>query len=244
MKIKLSAILFLALIVGPLCFADYQEQAAQVSKVTGVATNNVAKMAEAMDKWRTAMKLAQAKQYDEAFTLLDEITVKNGFDYENERQAKITKIETMILAGDFAEAYRTALELNEERALLEEYLGFIKAMADFSANKDSKNLLNYIELFNSKNKNIIPPKVYNSNYLSRMVRLYEMAGEIDKALRLVRDFQSYYFSKKMLSHQNAIINRKREGLELLEEALLRDKQENKNIYAQEFINTTDYFGFV
>lgn len=244
MKIKLSTIVFLTLVVGPLCFADYQEQATQVSKVTGVAANKVAKMAEAMDKINTAMRHANLKKFEQAFDLLDDITVANGFDFEDERRARMTKAETYILAGNYRAAYDITTESNAVRQLLPEYVDFIKALAYFSDNKDPKVLLNYIELYNSKNKNIIPPKVYNSNYLTRMVRLYEMEGEIDEALKLVDNFQNHYSSKKMLKHQNAIIKRKREGLKLLEEALLRDKQDGKNIYAQEFINTTNYFGFV
>ena len=74
--------------------------------------------------------------------------------------------------------------------------------------------------------------------LAIIIRLRETAGEIDEALALVEQ----YFSKKSLAfHQST---KTREGLKLLKEALLRDKREGANIYAQELINTTDYFGFV
>jgi hypothetical protein len=54
-----------------------------------------------------------------------------------------------------------------------------------------------------------------------------------------------YFPKKGFKKEpSSIVKRRQEGLKLLKEALLRDKQEGKNIYAQELINTTDYFGFV
>lgn len=144
----------------------------------------------------------------------------------------------MIVSGDFQIAYQLMVDLNNERRLSEDYFHFIKAMADFKAAGDSKFLLTYIELYNSRNQNIIPPKVHDLNYLSRMVRFFEMAGEIDKASALVEE----YFSEKSLKfHQRP---KTREGFKLLKEALLRDKREGKNIYAQQLINTTDYFGFV
>jgi len=239
MKKKISLVFLFLSCVSPLIgFATDQSQIAKVAQITGVSSSKVAKMAEAIDTMAEARRYARAKNFEKAIQLLSIITTANGFKYDDERFARMTIADVRVLSGDYEKAYEITLELNKERALLDDYLNFMKAMADFSSNKDPGMLLAYIENYNSKNKTVIPPKSYGLNYLSRTVRFFEMAGEIDQALDLV----DQYFSEKSLKfHQR---EKTREGLRLLKEALLRDKREGKNVYAQGLINTTDYFGFV
>jgi hypothetical protein len=229
--------------VGVVSAADVVE-VEQLSRIAGNKPSKISKIAEAMDKEREACRLARGKNFEQAMQILDEITVVNDFDYQSERYARITKIDTMVLKGDYKKAYEIVSKLNAERRMNIDYVAFIKAMSDFEATGESQYLVKYIDQYNERNKNIIPPKVYDLNYLRRTVRLFEMAGEIDQALVLVEQYNAAYFPKNGFKKEpSGIVKKRREGLKLLKEALLRDKQEGKNIYAQELINTTDYFGF-
>lgn len=69
MRIKSILTIFLALIIAPLpCGADFQEEVRQVSKITGVAPNRIAKMAEAMDKINSAVRYAHEKKLSKQFS--------------------------------------------------------------------------------------------------------------------------------------------------------------------------------
>jgi hypothetical protein len=236
-KALLLFIIFMIIAAG-IVFAANVVTANQLSEITKNKPSKVAKMSEAIRKMSEACRLARNKNYEQAMRILDEITVKSDFDYEGERYARITQIETMVLKGDYKKAYEIASKLNSERLLNDDYMAFIKALRDFEETKEPRYLLSCIDQYNKRNQNVIPPKVYDLTYLSRTVRLLEMAGEIDRAL----DLTEQYFSKKSLKFYNS--PKTREGFTLLKEALLRDKREGKNIYAQELINTTDYFGLV
>lgn len=226
-------------------YAVDQKQVEQVTNITGIQPGRVAKMAEAIEKMDQAVRLAIAKKFGRALAVLDEITTSNGFLYDDDRGARITKIDVFIHQGNYAKAKDVMEKLNSERLLDENFVAYVRALDEFSRTKDPEVLLLCVEDYKKTNPNIIPPQTHDFAYLARTVRLFEMANEIDQALALVEQYFVVYFPKDGFKREpSGIVKKQQEGLLLLKESLLRDKEESKNIYAQELINTTDYFGFV
>lgn len=223
---------------GTNLFAAIRDDIDRVAQITGNEPSRVAKIAEAVDRKAEARKLARHSEFDAAIRVLAPISRQNGFELDDERAADFTKVGVLILKGDYEIANEIANQLNAEKKLNPDWMSFIEALYKFNATGKKAHLTDYVRGYNSRNPNIIPPKVYDLNYLNRCIRVLEMAGEIDRAIDLVDEYLS---PKSLKFHQS---ENTREGLRLLKEALLRDKQEVKNIYAQELINTTDYFGFV
>jgi hypothetical protein len=209
-----------------------------VAQITGNKPNRVAQLAEIVDREAEARRLARSGSFDAAVATLTPISRQNGFKMDDERGAEITAVGIYVVKGDYATAHQLTQKMNKEKRLQEEYVAFIKAMYDFDETGNKAVLLEHVKYYNFKNPNITPPIVHDLNYLNRMIRVLEMAGEIDQTLALVDEYLS---PKSLKFHQR---EKTREGFKLLKEALLHDKEEGKNIYAQELINTTDYFGFV
>lgn len=237
--------LYFVLSIFTLCaslsFATDSDQVGQVSHITGIAPNRIAKMKENFVKCAQATDLIREKKFDEGFAILQAITYQNGFEKIEVEGALFDLAIGYKIAGQYELALKTFQNLSSrgwKKSTLESYFAEVKAIIDFKANGDKKPILDFVDWFKGQNKPFFPPKGFELDRLARVIRLLEMTGEIDSALELVEQ----YFSEKSLAWHTD--QKTRTGLALLKQALLRDKQENKNIYAQELINTTDYFGFV
>ena len=232
----------------PTAFSDGQDEVSQVARITGVSPSRVAKIKEGSDKGVFAFDLVRKKQFDQAYAVLKTITYENGFRKVDVEGAIYQIALSYKIAGEYQYSYETLQKLSElgwSKSTLEDDLLEVKTIIDFQANGDKKPVLDFVEWFKSQNEPFFPPKGFELDRLARVVRLLEMANEIDRALELVEQYHAVYFPKQGFKKEpSGIVKRRQEGLKLLKEALLRDKRENKNIYAQELINTTDYFGFV
>ena len=177
-------------------YAD-QSEVDQVSKITGNEPGRVAKLAEAMERKAQARSLARSKQFIEAIKSIEPISRQNGFSVDDERGARITAIDISVIKGDYEAAHGVLTELNSQKPLNDDYVNFVRAMYDFDKTRKANILLNFISDYKKRNKNIVPPKTFDLTYLSRTVRLFEMANEINQALELVEQYRTYYFPKKI-----------------------------------------------
>ena len=232
----------------PTAFSDGQDEVSQVARITGVSPSRVAKIKESSDKGVFAFDLVRKKQFDQAYAVLKTIAYENGFRKVDVEGAIYQIALSYKIAGDYQRSYETLQNLSNlgwSNSTLENHFRELKAIMDFQTSSDKKPVLDFVEWFKSQNKPFFPPKGFELDRLARVIRPLEMANEIDRALELVEQYHAVYFPKKGFKKEpSSIVKRRQEGLKLLKEALLRDKQEGKNIYAQELINTTDYFGFV
>lgn len=238
------SLLFLCLLNTNI-YAIEQETVSQLSQMTGVKQNRTAKIVELHETLTSASSLSRAGKYEDAVSQAEKITAETGFNADDIKQAKATLFEIHKRAGNYEMAVEVGKELVRYHPVFNLWRDEATVLLSCQQDKCDQQLIDqFIKEFYKEKKVVLPPNGHDLMALAVLVRVYEVANKIDQAFELVNKYHGYYFSKKMLQYQNAIINRQREGLELLKQALDRDEQENKNIYAQELINTTDYFGFV
>lgn len=215
-----------------------QEAVNQVSRITGVEQSRMSKIVELSDTLALAADYSRQNKYNEAVSVVDKISLENGYALDDVRRAQITLFLIHKRAGRYEEARSLAGSLVQKSWLIQEAYDEANALFTFQKTRDKKPINQFLDEYYKKNKKILPPKVHDLSMLAIIIRLRETAGEIDQSLELVEE----YLSKKSLKfHQS---QKTREGLNLLKEALLRDKRDGKNIYGQDLINRTDYFGFV
>lgn len=241
--------LIFAIVFSVSAYSVDKEGVNQVSRMTRLPAGRVAKMAESIEKKEEATGLIRRRMFKEGYALLESITVENGFSKRSADGALYYLSRSYKIAGD----YKRSLEIlkkmanNDEgwkRTFANDDIAEGEAIVYFEKSGDKARILKFIESIKKDKKNLLPPKGFELEYFARIIRLYEMIGDVDQAQELTAKYLSHYFSPEMMKLSNGILEDRRAGLQLLKEALLRDKQEGKNIYAQELINTTDYFGFV
>jgi tetratricopeptide (TPR) repeat protein len=241
--IAISAVL-LVLIEG-LVHAAGRSQIDQVSEITGIEHNRVAQLVELQDAVSRAAIYSRAGKYDEAVSEVKKISSGAGFKEDDVKRAKVTLFQIHKRAGHYEEAREVGEDLMRYHPIYELRHDEARALLSCQQGSCDRELIRrFVEDYYEWKKGGLPPKGHDLMALAVLIRLYEAAGDIDQAFELVEKYHDHYFSRRILKHQNNIINNKRKGLKLLKEALLRDKAEVKNHYAQELINTTDYFGFV
>lgn len=239
----ISAVAFI-FITSSVGFCSLDESVSEVSKITGVKAGRVAKIAQLSYTLEEALKLALSGKTDEALLKASEISINTGFKADDVKQAKSTKFQILKRAYRYNDALAIGKELSDYHPNFRIREEEARALAGYQSKREKQVIYNFLDLFLKKNEKLLPPRVHNLNTLAIIIRMYETMGDIDEALVWVEKYRSYYFPKKEKKKPSGVSQKKREGLNLLKEALLRDKAEGKNTYAQELINTTDYFGFV
>ena len=223
------------------------ETVTQLSRITGGDKTRVAKIVEAHEIKTIARSLSSEGKYADAVAEINKVIENPGYLEDDRTLAKVTLFEIHKRAKNYADAANVMREMIPIHRTYK--MRYDEAMILLSCQQgkcDHRLMEQFISDYYAVNDAALPPKGNNTLFLAVPVRVYEAAGKIDRALDLVEKYYQLYFPngkppKKKLSD---IGERKREGVILLKEALLRDKKEAKNIYAQELINTTDYFGFV
>lgn len=217
----------------------------ELAKATGLKESRISKIAQLSYSLEEAVHLALSGQTDRALVKVSEINLNSGFKVDDVKQAKSTKYNILKRAGRYEEAlivgrwlsdYHPNFKVREEEA---------SALLTYQKSGDSKVIHIFLEGYFKNNKKILPPKGHDLTMLAIIVRMYETVGDIDQALVWVEKYIKVYFPKKGFDKEpSGIVKKHQQGLRLLKQALLRDKAESKNIYAQGLINTTEYFGFV
>lgn len=220
-------------------YASDLEKTQQINSITRVGESRVSKIIELQEILTSAANLSRKGEYEKAVNLVSKVAAGSGFQRNDIKSAMVNLVQIHKRAAHYEEASIVAKDLIQYHPVFN--TDYYEASYLLSCQReacDSELFDKFIKSFYKEKEVILPPKGHDLMSLAILVRVYEVSNQIDKALGLVDD----YLSKKSFKfHQRA---RTREGLKLLKEALLRDKREGKNVYAQELINTTDYFGFV
>lgn len=237
-KIAVVFLLFIFVMLSPV-YAVNRETVNQIDGITKVGENRVSKIVELREILTSAADLSRNGEYQKAVDLVNKITAETGFQRNDIKSSKVTLFQIHKRASNYKEAVLVGEDLTQYHPVFN--LRYQEANYLLSCQRGACNETFFDEFmkgFYKEKEVILPPKGHDLMSLAILVRIYEVSNQIEKALGLVEE----YFSEESLKFHKR--QKTREGLKLLKEALLRDKREGKNIYAQQLINTTDYFGFV
>lgn len=227
-------------------FAIENDAADQISKMTGVPKARTSKIIEQSYILERARKYAREGNIDAAVSEIKKVSLESGFSAQDVKEANINLFDAYKRAGMYRDAEKVAEILIQSSNFFETWLEEARALAVFQETNDRKLIDSFLSAYFERNKKLLPPKAYDLSMLAIIVRMYETIDEINEALAWAEKYYQLYFpnGKPLKKELSGVGKKRREGIVLLKEALLRDKAENKNIYAQELINTTEYFGFV